>query len=104
MVDSPEDDFFNSLMSEFSDNLDSPKQTTGTGDNAREAQAVDDGDDFFSSLMSDLSESMDNDELTSPTQPKVSTPPTPSRSNTVSSPSSATTDDDDLLCKSGVRS
>jgi len=99
-VDSPEDDFFNSLMSELSDNLDSPKQTTGTGNNGKDTQAVDDdADDFFSTLMSDLSESMDNNESTKPTQPKVPTqsttiPTASSSSNTVSSPTTPIDEDD----------
>jgi len=55
-ADSPEDDFFNSLMSELSDNLDSPKGQKSSGDKVEED---DESDDFFSSLMSDLSESME---------------------------------------------
>jgi len=90
--DSPEDDFFNSLMSELSDNLDSPnkKQTTGAGAGAGQKQ-VDDGDDFFSSLMSDLSESMDQTTIESDTTAQSSKPAQP---NNNSAPgSNAPTDD-----------
>ncbi len=50
-----EDDFFNSLMSELSDTLDSPSGASG------QAQAKDSSeDDFFNSLMSDLTDEFDD--------------------------------------------
>lgn len=63
-----EDDFFNSLMTELSDNLDSP--STSPASNAEQSSSVtnkdeSDHDDFFASLMSELSDSMDSDESSS---------------------------------------
>ena len=54
---SKEDDFFNSLMNELSDNLEEQKN-----DRNENSQASDTGDDdFFSSLMTELSDSLENE-------------------------------------------
>lgn len=87
-ADSPEDDFFNSLMSELSDNLDSPNgqqsssSSSSGGAGSGGPKETDESDDFFSSLMSDLSESMD--ETPKVTQQNI---PTPSSDTSMSSDS-----------------
>lgn len=60
-----EDDFFNSLMSELSDNLDTPdppadSNSKGGSSNKQTEESGD--DDFFASLMTELSDSMDSEE------------------------------------------
>jgi len=55
-----EDDFFNSLMSELSDNLDSTAPEVSSSSNTKEEIAGND-DDFFTSLMSELSDSVEDD-------------------------------------------
>jgi transcription antitermination factor NusG len=63
-----EDDFFNSLMSELSDNLDAPSPSSAPAPvsasapapaSAAKSETAD--DDFFASLMDELSDSMDSD-------------------------------------------
>lgn len=55
-----EDDFFNSLMSELSDNLDSAAPEVSSKSNTKEEVAGND-DDFFTSLMSELSDSVEDE-------------------------------------------
>jgi len=55
-----EDDFFNSLMSELSDNLDSTGPEESEDTNSKN-ESVGNDDDFFSSLMSELSDNAEED-------------------------------------------
>ena len=55
-----EDDFFNSLMSELSDNLEEKNEPSG-GSKKNKDDEKDDEDDFFSSLMSELSDEGESD-------------------------------------------
>ena len=61
-----EDDFFNSLMTELSDDLDSPDSASApdsknTASVEEKSNDESEDDDFFASLMSELSDSMDSD-------------------------------------------
>jgi len=80
-----EDDFFTSLMSELSDNLDSPGSSGGAKDVASSANVDSADDDFFTSLMSELSETVDE------------SPPSQQSPAKSSKPASKSFDDDDFF-------